>query len=422
MEFLSASGRSTISSAEHRKHAPAAKRVVKVKKFDPTHVVPSVASPKHKASPSSELNHLSPNHQPQKHALIDPVSSHVEVKAAHLPAPRWPPKPIRRKDIEAKPWYLWTFEEATEYHMGDQIREERFGSYNKSFVTKLNKKQDTTTAFGSKISSVSNNITAKALKQQQSRSATSSSGAMKKLPSEVRSSTGSVSRRSDDAISAVTARSTSQQPLQHKDAVAAEVRGRRLKKINIVAELEEVREQTAALEIATKADYQDVQRAMRLAENSDAALKAVESQAIKVIASTRAGIGKILHQRKGQQESLRELIEQQQHQLRRMSIKDAASFNALTGTASHDKNSSMMSSMAQMFPRVEDEFPIIQVHDRNYDEYTQRLQAEKRRVEVRAMVRRGLRRFAMMQRIKKMETRKAQQQAAGKKTVRIAQK
>ncbi len=68
-----------------------------------------------------------------------PSQTHVIIKASEEIHTRWPQKVIQKKDIENKPWYLLNFEETVELYCGDEIREEIYPKYNKSFVTKLKK-------------------------------------------------------------------------------------------------------------------------------------------------------------------------------------------------------------------------------------------------------------------------------------------
>ena len=364
------------------------KRKVKVQQFDPHKVSPTVLA---RQSNVPEVKTSS------RRAFFDPKSSHVQVDAAQLPSPRWPPRPIRRKDIESKPWYLWTFEEATEYYMGDQLREERFGSYNKSFVTRSNQNTGATAnrlAFGTKVSNVSNAITAKNLK---------TSAAMS---SSVSSRPKTTNKNSDDGTSVVTSQTSRTVTVQrHYDEVGAEIRQRRLKVTDLMREIEEVKQQRGNLEAAAEKEYAEVQQAIEAAEQSDEALKKVEVQALQVIAGARSGVVSILQERRSQQEELHELMNKQRQQLRKGSL-------SLAGTGS-SRRLSLASSSTPSSP----EFSPLKIHERNIGSFVQKLDAEVRRNEVRAAVQRGLRRLAAAQKMKK---NRSQQASATKKSVRIS--
>jgi hypothetical protein len=116
-KLLLAESRKSPKLANNKTH-----RVVEIKKFDAgTSIISS--------EKQEYLNENSPR----------PVSnqSHVSVKTSNAAQTRWPQKVIKKKDIEAKPWYLWSFEETVELYLGDEIRAEKYPKYNKSFVTKL---------------------------------------------------------------------------------------------------------------------------------------------------------------------------------------------------------------------------------------------------------------------------------------------
>ncbi len=75
-----------------------------------------------------------------------PSQTHVIIKSSEEIHTRWPQKVIQKKDIENKPWYLLNFEETVELYCGDEIREEIYPKYNKSFVTKLKKSSTSPTS------------------------------------------------------------------------------------------------------------------------------------------------------------------------------------------------------------------------------------------------------------------------------------
>lgn len=84
---------------------------------------------------SSNLLGLSPN-KSNSHSKIKIEPSH------QLPRQLWPKKIIKRDEIKEKPWYMLSFEEVIELNCGDERREEIYGVYNKSFVTKINSNDD----------------------------------------------------------------------------------------------------------------------------------------------------------------------------------------------------------------------------------------------------------------------------------------
>jgi single-stranded DNA-binding protein len=185
-----------------------------------------------------------------------------------------------------------------------------------------------------------------------------------------------------------------------RDEVEREIRSRRLKYTDLVDELEDVRRQTEQLEIRAEKEYGDVQAAIKAAENSDQEVKRAEMKAMQVIATTRLGVNKILQHRQGQQESLREMVERQKESLRRMSIRDAA------GRKINPDD------LLRSYEVPEFENP--KLNEGNMAKYLHKLEAEKRKEQVKAAVRRGLKRFAAMQKMKKKNPQ------AAKKTVRLA--
>lgn len=382
MEFIQRSSPRGASSEQKIQ----LKRSVKVKKFDPTQVTPSSA----KAIVDRAAH--KPKSPPQ---LLAPQSSHVEVTPVDLPAPRWPPKPIKRKDIESKPWYMWTMEETTEYYMGDQIRAERYGTYNPSFVKKLDAENPSPKiAFGYKANGQNGNLTSKNLKASQSSSIGRTS------QSRTATSKSSFAGNQSETMTVISSLSRNRSVHGQRDEVEREIRSRRLKYTDLVDELEEVRRQTEELEIRAEKEYGDVQAAIKAAENSDQEVKRAEMRAMQVIATTRLGVNKILQHRQGQQESLREMVERQKESLRRMSIRDAA------GRKINPDD------LLRSYEVPEFENP--KLNEGNMAKYLHKLEAEKRKEQVKAAVRRGLKRFAAMQKMKKKNPQ------AAKKTVRLA--
>ncbi len=55
--------------------------------------------------------------------------------------PRWGNKVGDVASIATKPWYMRSFEEVVEIECGEELRDEKYGKYNKSFVTKRKKSQ-----------------------------------------------------------------------------------------------------------------------------------------------------------------------------------------------------------------------------------------------------------------------------------------
>ncbi len=55
--------------------------------------------------------------------------------------PRWGNKVGDVASIVTKPWYMRSFEEVVEIECGEELRDEKYGKYNKSFVTKRKKSQ-----------------------------------------------------------------------------------------------------------------------------------------------------------------------------------------------------------------------------------------------------------------------------------------
>jgi ElaB/YqjD/DUF883 family membrane-anchored ribosome-binding protein len=68
-----------------------------------------------------------------------PESPHFKVTPISFPKQRWANKCGEKETIEAKPWYMRSFEEVVELECGEELRDERVGKYNKSFVTKTAK-------------------------------------------------------------------------------------------------------------------------------------------------------------------------------------------------------------------------------------------------------------------------------------------
>lgn len=67
-----------------------------------------------------------------------PRQNQKHVTVCHLRhQPRWGNKSGDRATIESKPWYMRSFAEVVELECGEELREERYGKYNKSFVTKV---------------------------------------------------------------------------------------------------------------------------------------------------------------------------------------------------------------------------------------------------------------------------------------------
>lgn len=199
---------------------------------------------------------------------------------------------------------------------------------------------------------------------------------------------------------ATSATSRSRAIHRHKNQVEEEIRSRRMKYSDLVNEIEEVRRQAEELEIIAEREYDAVQSSIHAADRSDNEVKNAEVRAMQVIATTRAGVNKILEHRQGQQESLREMVERQKENLRRMSIRDAVGRKIDPET--------LLKSYDQEVP----EFENPKINEANMGKYLHKFEAEKRKEQVRAAVRRGLKRFAALQKLKKKNP-------SGKKVVRL---
>jgi hypothetical protein len=210
---------------------------------------------------------------------------------------------------------MWSFEEAVEYHMGDEIRAEKYPHYNKSFVTKVTKSQDDLhIPFGSTGSKglvarldtstsarKDDFLTSSKLQQQQqsrdrktSTSLTSNNNNKSADTMSVKSSTTTTNRSRPNTTSTTAIE-------QHKQEVTQLVKERRMKMSDLVREISIVRQQTNQLQIQSKHDYHTVQQAILQAEKSDNELQQFELQAINLVAKTRQTVLQVLNQKQQQQ-------------------------------------------------------------------------------------------------------------------------
>lgn len=435
------------------------KRVVSVNKFNPSSVHTATVT----ASPESNL---SPKLQAKSKPFGDTTSSHVAVVSANLPAPRWPPKPLRRKDIENKPWYEWSFEETTEYYMGDQIREERYESFNKSFVTKITKQADPHTGspssssskkkavsatFGGKSprsvnSSSASTTTALSAMALRKRSSSSNSPRRRGPQSVISSGTrdtnySNTKSQREDTMSMSSYNTTSRSVINSKQAnnnsakeVAREVRQRHLRVSDLEAEIETVKQQQASLiSSSLKGQYQ-AQRVAVVTEASDQALQALEANSILALAQTKTAVSSLLREQQRRENSVQAMLSEQTMALKRLSIRKSVRTSVIASSSSPPAPSltagGRRSSIRGRSPIPPPAPPLLlpapKITANNLDQYERRLVAENRKSEVRMIVRRGMRRWAiafLAVRRKKAEkagtSQTTQLQPAAKKSVRI---
>lgn len=263
MEFLNDSPTSTSTRSPNKPTGASqyySKRQVSVKKFDPRAVSSAVPD------------------------------NHVNVKSNVQPPVHWPEKTLLKKDLENKPWYHLSFEEVVELHCGEQLRLEKYGEYNKSFVTK--KKHDSSTpmfAFGSVVGQQKSR--AKAIATPTKESPASKSKTAANLASNDKSSS----------------KPTVELPKSPEKIAEESIRARRMKVTDLEKELARVNKQVQLLELNAQKEFIEVQQSMEQYEESEKELKILKQRSARAIALSKATIQKLIEKRSTDQSSQKEL-------------------------------------------------------------------------------------------------------------------
>lgn len=332
MEFLN----SSTTSAKWPTTSPIGKgvsspdyyqnREIKVKKFDPRGVV---------------------THTP---------SGHVSVKSNMKSVNYWPQSFPRKQELESKPWYSLSFDEVVEIHCGDELRLEKYGEYNKSFVTK--KKHDSSTpmfAFGSAVGRKER------VKSSPKRlhSSNQPKQTNKKATSQVENENKSI----------IPSTSVPASPIKSSAILIEEsIRARRMKVTDLEKELVRVNKQLQAIELNARKEYEEVQQSITQYEESEKELKFLKQRSARAIALSKAAIQKLIEKRSTDNSGQKELEKE--------------------------------------IKKWEKQYFDQQVNRSNMGKFENALAGEERRDEVRRLVRKGLARFAKQVKVSGTVTRR----------------
>jgi hypothetical protein len=267
-------------------------RVVEIKKFDAgTSIISS--------EKQEYLNENSPR----------PVSnqSHVSVKTSNAAQTRWPQKVIKKKDIEAKPWYLWSFEETVELYLGDELRAEKYPKYNKSFVTKLKDPE-------------------RDLKQQnQPTTPTGTAGSSKSRSNSIASATvkspfspqGSVTSRNSFSRKLTTPSSSKNNTPPHNNNSNSEsireqkiiqaVKTKKLKISELKKQIELANHQIEVITRTSQEEHNKIQQIISSTELSNENLDYLKLKISTLLNKTKLSIQELIHQNSDNQEAMMQL-------------------------------------------------------------------------------------------------------------------
>eukprot|EP01039_Chlorochromonas_danica_P007756 gene7756-8567_t len=215
--------------------------------------------------------------------------SHVSIKmnpGTTQQAKRWPDKPMMKKDIEAKPWYMRSFDEVVELHCGDAIRAEKFPQYNKSFVTKMRsptRPEETAKDERSlQVATPPSSSKAKRASAPLQRSLSSDNATPGSTPSRPRGSVG-------------------QQSTRNEKEIVREVKMQHLRLQDMAKLIEKADREIATLETNAKHDYRVIQDLIVSTKQSDEDLQKLRHYAGTVLTNARSVVKKLISCRKIQQ-------------------------------------------------------------------------------------------------------------------------
>lgn len=211
-----------------------------------------------------QVSNLSANNSAESHVS---VNMHPKVGRQH----RWPEKKIYRKEIEAKPWYMRSFEEVVELYCGDEIRAEKYPTFNKSFVSKASPSPSS-----SKASSSPQLRADRPAKHPNSR----------RSPAAIRTPTKSPSAALATASSPIT-------PMTDEEIVR-EVKTRHLRLKDMHMMLEEIDGEIAELEAHAKHDHDVVQRVIQQTNKSDRDLQRLRAYAASILRNAHSVVNKLI--------------------------------------------------------------------------------------------------------------------------------